>query len=228
MNMKLFYTLPWLSALSVSLEVAGEPVPQLDITPMGTTELRVSWPGSRSDFVLEGTGRLAPLSVWQSIPFSLDQVQQRCTVTLPVGERQQFFRLRYESAVLRTATPAIVLSLEVADSTNVHAGDPFSVEVRASYNSLLAGIAFRVAATGDPRAVLVQRIPRPTGREGLLFLPATEQELSGSHVAVDLGAMGARRCCWAWARDLSMVCRRARMFCWSDSRSSHPKSDFSR
>lgn len=190
MNMKRFPELLWLSGMLALRGTTGEPVPQLQITQTATAEAQVSWPSSASDFVLEGTRRLAPLSGWRPVQFSNDQIQQRCIATLPIYRQGQFFRLRYEPSALRTSAPAMVLSFVGPDSTNVHVGRPFCVEVRASFNALLAGIAFRVVATGAPGAVLVQRMPLPTGREGLLFLPATDDGLSGGDLPVGLEGEG--------------------------------------
>lgn len=189
--MRRISTFLWSWALLAAVGAAGDPLPQLEVTPINTAEVRVSWPAPAGDFVLEETGHLAPLSPWQLVQLSVEQAQQRYTVTLPVGEHRRFFRLRYEPAALRTATPAIVLSLVGPDLTNVVAGKPFNVEVRASFNALLAGVAYRVSAAGDTGAVLIERNVRPTGCEGLLFLPATEQEPSESSLPVHLGGEGA-------------------------------------
>jgi len=72
----------------------GQTSPKLEIEPSAFT-LRINWPLSASDFVLEETGVLeaSPLS-WFQLLFPYETNATQMSVTLPMPSGNTFYRLR--------------------------------------------------------------------------------------------------------------------------------------
>jgi hypothetical protein len=169
---------------------ATNSLPQLHIASAASTEVVLSWPGSAAEFVLEETPQLSALSPWLPVASEPVLSGQDYTVNLSSAAHARFFRLRYQPSAFRSTRPAISFALVAPDGTNVVAGHPVAVEVRASFNALLAAGAVRVSASGSPEAMLTGRsVPAPIN--GLLFVSARSQQPFESGLPVNLGGEGS-------------------------------------
>jgi len=179
--------------LGTMLAVSGatESPPQLEIRSAGPGQVVLSWPASAEDFVLEETRRLSALGQWLPVTRTPTMGEEWYTVDMPCTEPIRFFRLRYEPSALRSTHPAISFSLVVPDGANVAAGQPFSIELRASFNAVLAAAALRISASGSAEAMLTGRSANPAQPNGLMFVSSTSQEPFESGLPVSLAGEGS-------------------------------------
>jgi hypothetical protein len=132
---------PAVSAAFASASAARNTPPQLQINSTASTEVVLSWPASATDFVLEEMRQLSALGSWEPVASEPTLSGQDFTVNLASAAHTRFFRLRYQPSVLRSTNSAISLALVAPDDTDVMAGQPFAVEVRASLNAVMAAAA---------------------------------------------------------------------------------------
>lgn len=79
--------------VSVLLNTCGSIGPQLDVL-RGDGSVRISWPASSLDFVLESTTNLA-LPNWQAaVKVPITNAAGRLEVTVPIDRLERYFRLR--------------------------------------------------------------------------------------------------------------------------------------
>ena len=180
-----------LSATLASASAATNLLPQLAIKSMGPAEVRLYWPASASDFVLEETRELTAFGLWRPVAPEPVLSGQDYTVKLASAEHARFFRLRYQPSALRSPNPAISFAFGMPDGTNVVVGQPFAVEVRASFNALLAAAAVRLSASGSAEAMLTGRSADPAQLDGLMFVSATSQQPFESGLPASLGGKGS-------------------------------------
>ena len=163
-------------ALSPITAAVTNAPPELRIQSAGSTAAILSWPASAIDFVLEERSQLSAGGWWERVASTPSLSGQNCAVNIASGERARFFRLRYQSAALRSANSAVSFALVAPNGASGVAGQPFVVELRASFNALLAAAAVRVLASGTAGAILTGRSADPVGESGLVFLSATSQQ----------------------------------------------------
>lgn len=170
---------------------ATHPLPQLHIQATDSSRAALTWPATASDFVLEETRHLSALNRWSPATQKPTVDGETCTVDLASAAQTRFFRLRYVPEALRGAHPAISCALLASDGTNAAVGRPFALELRASFNALLAAAAVRLTATGSAQALLTGRSADPGQANGLMFLSATSQQPFESGLPVSLGGNGS-------------------------------------
>ncbi|MDP2895782.1 MAG: hypothetical protein Q8Q12_04395 [bacterium] len=164
--------------LGITLSVSGatDSPPQLQIKSGGPAQVVLGWPAPAEDFLLEETRRLSPLGQWLPVAQAPRISDGWCIVDMPCTEPTRFFRLRYEPSALRSTHPAIIFALVAPDGANVLTGQPFPVELRASFNAVLAAVLVRISASGSAEAMLTGRSANPARSNGLMFISSTSQE----------------------------------------------------
>lgn len=179
--------------LGITLSVSGatDSPPQLQIKSGGPAQVVLGWPAPAEDFLLEETRRLSPLGQWLPVAQAPRISDGWCIVDMPCTEPIRFFRLRYEPSALRSAQSAISFSLVAPGGTNAVVGQPFSIELRASFNAVLAAAAVRISASGSAEAMLTGRSANPGLPNGLMFISSTSQEPFESGLPVSLTGEGS-------------------------------------
>ena len=179
--------------LGITLSVSGatDSPPQLQIKSGGPAQVVLGWPAPAEDFLLEETRRLSALGQWLPVAQAPTMSDEWCIVDMPCTEPIRFFRLRYEPSALRSTDPAIIFALIAPEGTDVVEGQPFPVELRASFNAVVAAVAVRISASGSAEAMLTGRSANPAQPNGLVFVSSTSQEPFESGLPVSLAGDGS-------------------------------------
>ena len=180
-----------LLALGIKASGATNALPQLQVRPSGPAAAELSWPASAKDMVLEEAFDLSSGSFWQVSERPATLGGDWFSVRVNLTGASRFFRLRYRPGSLLSTNPAIEYALIGPGSTNVVAGQPFGIQVRASFNAVLAVTSFRVAASGAAGATLTSRSANPGQNNGLVFLSPTSQQPFANGLPADLKDGGA-------------------------------------
>ena len=88
LNLTLDYALVSLTVVDASI-----PPPVLDLVPLDTTTLQLSWPAEAFEYGLESTTNL-PAQVWTAVTNSVTDNGSFFSVDLPLTGNQQFYRLK--------------------------------------------------------------------------------------------------------------------------------------
>ncbi|MCP5520828.1 MAG: hypothetical protein H7A46_04705 [Verrucomicrobiales bacterium] len=184
---------PWLTAWAVysTALATATPPPQLNIRATDDAAAVLAWPASAGDFVLEESRQPAASGLWLPVAIEPTLDGDDYAVHLPRAGHTRFFRLRYHPAALRSTAPAISFALVVPAGAGVGAGQPFAVELRASFNSLLAAASVRVSVSGPAEARLTGRSADPGQANGLMFISDTLQEPFENGLPTELTGEGS-------------------------------------
>lgn len=87
---------------------------------------------------------------------------------------------------------SVTVSLVNPGPMQVTPGTPFTLEVRATFDTRLSGIAFRLSAAGAPGALLTARSLNPTGPNGLTYVSRTSQNPFQANLPHDLKSAAVR------------------------------------
>lgn len=78
--------------------------PQLKVTILSVQEIRLSWPSASSDYVLESAPGLTGATVWRLVTTASQVEGTERVVRVPIGNSNQFYRLRQDRVILTTIT----------------------------------------------------------------------------------------------------------------------------
>jgi hypothetical protein len=160
----LWLGLGWWSGLAAST------FPEVQIRADPAAGVILSWPGG-DDFILEETLQLAPGTLWRPVVRPMTRQGDRWTVQLAFRNAARFYRLRQPAQEMGATNAAIAFGLSLPPGTQAIAGQPFTVEVRASFNHLLTAASYRLSASGDAALVLTGRNRAPQRANLLASVP---------------------------------------------------------